>query len=272
VTKLRCNGRSAFTLIELLVVIAIIAILAAILFPVFAQAREAARKASCSSNVRQQGLAAIMYSEDYDETFPMVSYIDPGTFKVTAFYDQVIPYIKNTQIGQCPSEPKATDYQALMLAFGLTPSNTLRYVSYVVNPGVFDLGCDTFYKNLGVTPHPVVSQSSIPYPSATSMVFDGFITGKLELASWARHMDGINVVYVDSHAKFMKLTKNPNPTNTDPVSGKQTDRSYVPGGPYRFWDNSINGADRPFSMYGIVVDPECVGAVTQPCNIRPLCQ
>src|SRR5688500_2386059 len=64
------NWKRAFTLIELLVVIAIIAILAAILFPVFARAREAARKASCGSNIRQLGLGMLMYAQDNDETFP----------------------------------------------------------------------------------------------------------------------------------------------------------------------------------------------------------
>ncbi len=90
------NRRSAFTLIELLVVIAIIAILAAILFPVFAQAREKARQASCLSNQRQIGLGFRMYSQDYDETFPLIniSYwsVQPQLLK------SIDPYIKNKTI------------------------------------------------------------------------------------------------------------------------------------------------------------------------------
>ncbi|MDI9583748.1 MAG: DUF1559 domain-containing protein [Acidobacteriota bacterium] len=93
--------RAGFTLIELLVVIAIIAILAAILFPVFARAREKARSASCLSNVKQLCLGAQMYSQDYDEEV-LSSYIG-GVW----WNNLVMPYVKNTQIFQCPSNKTA---------------------------------------------------------------------------------------------------------------------------------------------------------------------
>ena len=92
--------RSAFTLIELLVVIAIIAILAAILFPVFAQARESARRTSCLSNLKQLGTSTIMYVQDYDETFPTV-YNGGGTCS-HAEYVELYSYMKNMNIMQCP--------------------------------------------------------------------------------------------------------------------------------------------------------------------------
>jgi len=136
---LRTGKRSAFTLIELLVVIAIIAILAAILFPVFARAREQARKTSCLSNMKQIGLAAIMYAQDYDEQYqdsrestdaqdgPGCSALNnpvyqgaphitcwgirlyyPGTARTTqqlAGYPlRFMPYVKNAAIFRCPSD------------------------------------------------------------------------------------------------------------------------------------------------------------------------
>ena len=90
-----------FTLIELLVVIAIIAILAAILFPVFAQAREKARAASCLSNTKQMGLAVMQYNQDYDETYPN------GTYEYGAiggWAGQVFPYVKSDAVYRCPND------------------------------------------------------------------------------------------------------------------------------------------------------------------------
>ena len=117
--------RSAFTLIELLVVIAIIAILAAILFPVFAQARESARLSSCLSNMKQLGLSWNMYAQDYDEVYPLsrsVGYPDKmgddcaardfATYGLKLTWkDATQPYIKNKQIYRCPSNPN-NDFQA----------------------------------------------------------------------------------------------------------------------------------------------------------------
>src|SRR5664279_2671514 len=101
--------RRGFTLIELLVVIAIIAILAAILFPVFAKAREKARQSSCSSNVKQIALGALMYAQDYDEILPCAWQYCPNPTQVY-FGNLIMPYIKNSQIFQCPSDSAPTTW------------------------------------------------------------------------------------------------------------------------------------------------------------------
>ncbi len=119
--------RTGFTLIELLVVIAIIAILAAILFPVFARAREKARQSACQSNLRQLGLALSMYGQDYDEILPLWSLVggNPDGSGVLPGYpytwdEQIGPYMRNQQILICPSNP---------FGRGLRSYSLPRYVS-----------------------------------------------------------------------------------------------------------------------------------------------
>jgi prepilin-type N-terminal cleavage/methylation domain-containing protein/prepilin-type processing-associated H-X9-DG protein len=109
----RPQRASGFTLIELLVVIAIVAILAAILFPVFAQAREKARQSSCMSNLKQLGTAALAYNQDFDEMYPMAYYLSP-TGNTTPNQTQlswaglIYPYAKTEGIFRCPSEADLT--------------------------------------------------------------------------------------------------------------------------------------------------------------------
>ena len=100
--------KRGFTLIELLVVIAIIAILAAILFPVFARAREKARQASCLSNVKQISLGMLMYIQDYDEKLPYHYFRDPGGTIVGSIITVVHPYINNVEVWDCPSAARIT--------------------------------------------------------------------------------------------------------------------------------------------------------------------
>ena len=179
--------RTGFTLIELLVVIAIIAILAAILFPVFARAREKARQTSCLSNVKELGLGLLMYIQDYDELFPgrYVSLVYPDyVAPYKAWYLVIDPYIKNTQIWRCPSDPTRT------LGYGY---NTMATNGYPMGTG-----------------GPL---AKIRYPSEMGMLFDtiraptAYNSGSYDWPTWSGyypglHNGGINVVHVDGHAKW----------------------------------------------------------------------
>lgn len=187
--------RSGFTLIELLVVIAIIAILAAILFPVFAQAREKARQASCISNNKQYALATLMYVQDYDETFPYEANLS-GTC-VSTFYQVVQPYTKNDQIAVCPSDPKAMRPLDLV---GAPCQGTPPFTAYSVNAAVFTNG---FYG------YPVTTLAALPRPAETAMTYDGnTINGQTPNSQvqvvQARHNETFDLNYADGHAKSIQ--------------------------------------------------------------------
>jgi prepilin-type N-terminal cleavage/methylation domain-containing protein/prepilin-type processing-associated H-X9-DG protein len=158
---------SAFTLIELLVVIAIIAILAAILFPVFAQAREKARQTACLSNVRQMGTALMMYVQDYDEVYPGASQLEPNRPDCQVapcarkpFEIQLMPYVKNNGIFTCPSDstPRSNfstnpvfdeSYRALLLRRSYSYFAAIRTLEY----DILTSGTGGNDPNTGVSTH-----------------------------------------------------------------------------------------------------------------------
>ena len=132
--------KKGFTLIELLVVIAIIAILAAILFPVFARAREKARQTSCLSNLKQLGLGLLMYSQDYDEKFPTYLWGEgnTGVANSCTWWGGIYPYVKNVQIFACPSRnTTGNDSFPVWL-----PSNP-QFVNQSINYGYNELMANT---------------------------------------------------------------------------------------------------------------------------------
>jgi prepilin-type N-terminal cleavage/methylation domain-containing protein/prepilin-type processing-associated H-X9-DG protein len=209
-TGLQCKSRG-FTLIEILVVIAIIAILAAILFPVFARARENARRASCLSNIKNLGLAVMMYTQDYDERMPRTTTCGSATLetgKTTGsscgdgqylhLWQHVIyPYVKNPQAYLDASASVTWDgsYTGHM-AFGYNLGLSGTALAGIPRPSETILIGDSFYDG--------VSTSSTYSPNSYLLTP---YSGDLPNASLpdARHLDTFNMVYVDGHAKSQKL-------------------------------------------------------------------
>ncbi len=187
--RVAASTSRGFTLIELLVVIAIIAILAAILFPVFSKAREKARQASCMSNLKQIGAALTMYTEDYDGTYPRGQF---WPFDSSYTWIMVLePYVKNTQVFRCPSG-------------GNDP------YGYGYNIAYWGAG-DWVDGMHGINDVRPVCESDVPTPSETIWVVDvGRYWGcglEYDIETPAqRHNDGANVLFVDTHVKWLKET------------------------------------------------------------------
>lgn len=179
----------AFTLIELLVVIAIIAILAAILFPVFAQAREKARQTSCVSNFKQAGMACLMYAQDYDECLPTAAY-NVVSQPLVAWYDLVEPYVKigaqgviinnvasqrnNAPLWICPSvDSKGVPTQPGDPVPGPFPaSNYSRGLSYMANGNIMPMWHRNF-ADYGYFPGKITSMGGILAPAQVVMFMEG---------------------------------------------------------------------------------------------------
>jgi prepilin-type N-terminal cleavage/methylation domain-containing protein/prepilin-type processing-associated H-X9-DG protein len=173
------SRKRGFTLIELLVVIAIIAILASILFPVFARARENARRASCQSNLKQIALGIKQYIQDYDERFPMVSWNlssggNPQAFGWTA---AIKPYTKSDQMFQCPSQPNRDN---VTLSSPVANSDYWGYSDYFYNSNLGAHGNCTSESETGKV---TLRESEIDYSSNVILIGDGGRGGQHNIAN-----------------------------------------------------------------------------------------
>jgi prepilin-type N-terminal cleavage/methylation domain-containing protein/prepilin-type processing-associated H-X9-DG protein len=214
-------NKKGFTLIELLVVIAIIAILAAILFPVFAKAREKARQSNCASNVRQISTGLAMYSQDYDEQLPggFNAYWD-GTYSIGGFVDAVAPYLKNTQIFTCPSDglkncisgaPATYKYASAVLP-GIAPNQPLSYgYNYYIGAqggGTTASQCQfpsqtCLIAELVERPY-IYAVAPVPAIAGVSYVLNPSNSNN-RMQNGCRHSEGMNVGFLDGHCKWTKL-------------------------------------------------------------------
>jgi len=172
--------RMAFTLIELLVVIAIIAILAAILFPVFAQAREKARQTACMSNLRQVGLSALQYTQDNDENFPLTE--RGGDIDDDHEYywgDMLQPYIKSWGMLHCPDADSQVAFKLLSngnaSAFQATPPFSVQQsYNYAINDVVTGATCDANPDDAPCSHIGVAGSTlaNVTYPADTILIAD----------------------------------------------------------------------------------------------------
>lgn len=215
----RSNRSKGFTLIELLVVVAIIAVLASILFPVFARARENARRASCMSNLKQIGLGVMMYVQDYDERYPLCYDNAPNAGDWKDFTE---PYVKSTQVFVCPSSFWNGSYsrgnysanRAMLtdgdrsseetLSIAVMPSAAGTYMIFD-GSGMRLKSYDTYSPRVdkvqylpGSGPGSAsdISPGSYTFSSTYASLEDDFKSG--------RHFGGVNMLFADGHVKWLQ--------------------------------------------------------------------
>jgi prepilin-type N-terminal cleavage/methylation domain-containing protein/prepilin-type processing-associated H-X9-DG protein len=245
--------RKGFTLIELLVVIAIIAILAAILFPVFQNVRENARRTSCASNEKQIGLGALQYVQDNDEFYPVCNnafdtrgdaiQYNAGGGKVrgqyASWFQQCNQYIKEIDVLRCPD---GNTIDSFINGPGNDPATGLKL------PCVRSLGASEFFVDQTDTSAPTAfSIATVSRPSETPFVADSnFIlwnfVGRVVNSSFsgdpwaapaapipgqARHRDGVNILYADGHTKYLPTSRmGPDPSRANKPVYQQSQFAY----------------------------------------------
>jgi len=207
-------SKRGFTLIELLVVIAIIAILAAILFPVFAQARESARKIACLSNSKQLGTSMMMYVQDNDESFPMANHwyayptvVSAWGFTVFTWADAVYPYVKTYQLYACPSRSREGVGTAAPWGDMIT-----KPLGYAMN--------DTLDASAYAGRAWDHSIAQLPEPAQLVLLGEAWQPWLYPLSLWyipltgfpaATHKMAPNWVFADGHAKTIRIRQTINP-------------------------------------------------------------
>jgi len=230
--------RCGFTLIELLVVIAIIAILAAILFPVFAQAREQARKITCLSHMKQLGMALTMYVQDYDERFPLLGcwWCGASSDPLFSIHAKIQPYLKNIGVYDCPSADMNDVIADGQIGRIRSPLERwlggkgrpcpIEWVGHWIDIGfnywLFNFWDFSYIKRGqgGIPPIGGVTLSSMPTPAETIVAGDAVMVNACAYQIiWAnvcaagcniaartdanaRHMGGSNLVFADGHGKW----------------------------------------------------------------------
>ena len=239
------RGKRGFTLIELLVVIAIIAILAAILFPVFTRAKKKAKQAACQSNLKQIALAFRMYTNDWDEKFPI--WVLPCHGGPHAPYNphwvfRVMPYVKNRSIFRCPDSHPGTWEGFNIFCTQAIPPGESRWREGEISYGYNEAIMGNF--------NGVANLPSIKYPAETALVFDCIysfanpksirvrvvaakhmwqaiwngllqcgcpptITQPDKIDAWCRHPGGENIGFADGHVKFYSWQKLTSPKCID---------------------------------------------------------
>ncbi|BDI29544.1 hypothetical protein CCAX7_15950 [Capsulimonas corticalis] len=225
----RRNHTQGFTLIELLVVIAIIAILAAILFPVFAKAREKARQISCLSNEKQIGLAILQYSQDSDEAFPCGTQGTTSAELGVGWASQLYSYVKSTAAFRCPddatSEVTTTTPHAVPVSFGMNVLMANSTQSAFVNVSKSVMLFETVNSPAEITGiwDGTTGDSTSPAADGNTAGYNGvgqYATGVMSGAAASvgtgtagyfatttgRHTDAANYLMADGHAKWLRPT------------------------------------------------------------------